>query len=73
MIAPEGSSLAYVDRYLRRVEQIAAEEVQNGNARRTLARSGNFGGGGDVNVGRVVLPLVPWDQREESATPSRHA
>ena len=23
--------------------------------------------GGDVNVGRVVLPLNPWDQREESA------
>jgi multidrug efflux pump len=68
VVAPEGSSLAYVDRYLRRVEQIAAEEVHNGNARRTLVRSGNFGGGGDVNVGRVVLPLVPWDQRLESAT-----
>jgi multidrug efflux pump len=68
VVAPEGSSLAYVDRYLRRVEQIAGEEVRNGNARRTLTRSGNFGGGGDVNVGRVVLPLVPWDQREESAT-----
>jgi multidrug efflux pump len=68
VVAPEGSSLAYVDRYLRRVEQIADEEVKNGNARRTLTRSGNFGGGGDVNVGRVVLPLVPWDQRKESAT-----
>ena len=68
LTAPEGSSLAYLDRYLRQVEQIAAEEVKNGNARRTLTRSGNFGGGGDVNVGRVVLPLVPWDQREESAS-----
>ncbi len=66
--APEGASLAYIDRYMRRVEQFAADEVKNGNARRTLARSGNFGGGGDVNVGRVVLPLVPWDQREESAS-----
>jgi len=67
VVAPEGASLAYVDRYLRRVEQIAGEEVKNGNARRTLTRSGNFGGGGDVNVGRVVLPLVPWDDRKESA------
>jgi multidrug efflux pump len=65
--APEGASLAYIDRYLRRVEQVAAEEVKNGNALRTLARSGNFGGGGDVNFGRIFLPLAPWDQRDESA------
>ena len=35
-----------------------SEEVENGQrAARAVARSGNFGGGGDVNVGRVVLPL----------------
>jgi len=65
--APEGASLRYIDRYLRQVEKVAFDEVDRGNARRILARSGNFGGGGDVNVGRVVLPLNPWDQRSESA------
>jgi len=65
--APEGASLSYIDRYLRQVEKVAFDEVDRGNARRILARSGNFGGGGDVNVGRVVLPLNPWDQRSESA------
>jgi multidrug efflux pump len=65
--APEGSSLQYVDRYLRQVEAIASDEVARGNARRVLTRSGNWGGGGDVNIGRVMTPLNPWDDREESA------
>ncbi len=68
LTAPEGASLSYLDRYLRQVEAVAAEEVRNGNARRVLTRSGNWGGGGDVNVGRVVLPLTPWDERSESST-----
>ncbi|MET0499326.1 MAG: efflux RND transporter permease subunit [Steroidobacteraceae bacterium] len=67
LTAPEGASLPYLDRYLKQVEAVATDEVKRGNARRVLARSGNFGGGGDVNVGRVVLPLNPWDQRKESA------
>lgn len=66
--APEGASLGYLDRYLRQVEAVALEEVSNGNARRVLTRSGNWGGGGDVNVGRVILPLTPWDARTESST-----
>ena len=32
-----------------------------------LTRSGNWGGGGDVNVGRVILPLAHWDERSETA------
>ena len=44
------------------------EEVEKGNVRRMLTRIGNFGGGGDVNVGRVVLSLSSsWDERKESA------
>ena len=31
LTAPEGSSLAYVDRYLRQVEAVAADEVKRGN------------------------------------------
>jgi multidrug efflux pump len=49
------------------VEAIAVDEVTRGNAKRVLTRSGNWGGGGDVNIGRVVTPLNPWDEREESA------
>jgi multidrug efflux pump len=67
--APEGASLQYLDRYLRQIELVAQEEMKNGNARRMLARSGAFGGsgGGDVNTGRVMLPLNKWSERKESA------
>jgi multidrug efflux pump len=65
--APEGSSLAYLDRYLQQIEEIAADEVKRGNALRVVARSGAFGGG-EVNSGRVMLPLTEWDQRDETAT-----
>jgi multidrug efflux pump len=67
LTAPEGASLQYTDRYLRQVEQIVDEEVKRGNVRRMMARTGNFGGGGGVNVGRVFLVLSPWDERKESA------
>jgi multidrug efflux pump len=67
LTAPEGASLAYLDRYLKQAELVAQEEVRSGNALRVLTRSGNFGGGGDVNVGRIFLPLSAWGEREESA------
>jgi multidrug efflux pump len=65
--APEGSSIGYLDRQLRQVEEIAAAEVENGNARRVNVRTGGFGRGGDVTTGMVILPLSLWDQRDESA------
>jgi len=67
LTAPEGSSLQYMERYLQQVEQFAMAEVQKGNARRILSRIGNYGGGGDVSVGRVVLSLSDFDERKESA------
>ncbi|RPH46382.1 MAG: efflux RND transporter permease subunit, partial [Lysobacterales bacterium] len=67
LTAPEGSSLQYVDRYLRQVETVVMEEMEAGNVRRMLTRTGSFGGGGDVNVGRVFMALSPWEDREESA------
>ncbi len=63
--APEGSSITYLDRQLREVEQIAMDEVRNGNARRVLTRSGGFGRSAEVNIGRVIMPLTPWDERDE--------
>src|SRR5690349_4078601 len=65
--APEGSSIGYLDRQLRQVEQVSMAEVENGNARRVNARSGGFGRNADTNTGFVILPLNLWDQREESA------
>ena len=40
--APEGSSIQYLDRQLRQVEEIAMAEVENGNARRVITRIGRF-------------------------------
>lgn len=65
--APEGSSLGYLDRQMRQVEEIAMAEVDNGNARRVNVRTGGFGRQGDVSTGMVILPLNLWDQRDESA------
>src|SRR5690606_9614180 len=65
--APEGASLSYVDSYLRQVEVIAMEEVERGTVKRVQTRAGAFGGGGDVNIGRIFMVLNDWDKREESA------
>lgn len=67
LTAPEGSSLQYLDRYLRQVEEVVMEEVERGNVRRFNSRSPNFGGGTDVNTGFVSLNLSDWDERTESA------
>ena len=62
--APEGSSLQYIDRYLRQIEAVVMKEMEAGNVRRMLTRTGSFGGGGDVNVGRVFMALSPWEDRD---------
>lgn len=64
--APEGSSLQYLDRYLRQVEQVVKEEVERGNVRRFNSRAPTFGGT-DMNSGFVSLNLSEWDERTESA------
>ncbi len=65
--APEGASLANLDRYISQVEAIAADEVAAGNAARVIVRSGSFGSQGDVNAGTVYMPLTLWNQRKDSA------
>jgi multidrug efflux pump len=65
--APEGSSVGYLDRQLRQVEQVAMAEVENGNARRVNVRSGGFGRNADFSTGFIFMPLNLWDQRHESA------
>ncbi|MFZ9708728.1 MAG: efflux RND transporter permease subunit [Steroidobacteraceae bacterium] len=65
--APEGASLANLDRYLRQLEEILAAEVEAGNVRRLITRSGSWGSSGDVNAGTVYMPMTLWEEREESA------
>ncbi len=67
LTAPEGSSIGYLDRQLRQVEEIAMDEVERGNARRVNTRSGGFGRNADANTGMVFMPLNLWDVRDESA------
>ncbi|MEQ1579669.1 MAG: efflux RND transporter permease subunit [Steroidobacteraceae bacterium] len=67
--APEGASLAYMDRYLQQVEKIVQSEIELGNAERMIARTGGFGGRGnsDVTSGMIFLPLKSWGDRKDAA------
>ena len=65
--APEGASLANLDRYLTQIETVMADEVKRGNGRIVAVRSGSFGSTGDVNVGTLYMPLTLWDERDETA------
>ncbi|AMN47854.1 multidrug transporter AcrB [Steroidobacter denitrificans] len=67
LTGPEGASLQYMGRYLAQAEAIVAQEVRRGNVSRVMTRSGDWGGGGDVSVGRLLLVLSNFDERTESA------
>jgi multidrug efflux pump len=65
--APDGSSLDYTVGYIKKVEEIMMVDEEQGDVLRVLGRSGSWGGGADVNTGRVVAPLQVWSKRERSA------
>jgi multidrug efflux pump len=65
--APDGSSLDYTLGYIKKVEEIIMADKEKGDVLRVLGRSGSWGGGADVNTGRVVAPLEVWSKRERSA------
>jgi multidrug efflux pump len=65
--APDGSSLDYTVGYIKQVEEIMMVDEEKGDVLRVLGRSGSWGGGADVNTGRVVAPLEVWSKRERSA------
>jgi multidrug efflux pump len=67
---PEGSSLAYMDRYLAQVERIAQTEIDRGNASLMVARTGGPGSRGpsDVTSAMVFLLLKPVGEREDAAS-----
>jgi multidrug efflux pump len=65
--APDGSSLEYTASYVDQIEKIMMAEKAEGDVLRVGTRSGNFGGGSDVNTARVFAPLALWSKRERSA------
>ena len=65
--APDGSSLDYTVGYIKKVEEIMMVDEEKGDVLRVLGRSGSWGGGADVNTGRVIAPLEVWSKRERSA------
>ena len=67
MRGPEGASPDYMDRQVRQLEAMAIPLVEEGYARRILARSGMANAGGDVNTTFSYIPLVPWKERDKSA------
>ncbi len=69
MNGPEGASLDYMDRHVRILEGMAAQQIETGDVVRVSARvPGGFGGAGSqVNEARGFLLLAPWSERERTA------
>jgi multidrug efflux pump len=67
MRAPEGATAAYMDRQVQGVEALLMGYVRDGEIRRVVARSGMWGGGGDVNTAFVYMPLPATSERPRSA------
>lgn len=64
VIAPEGATLEYTDRYMREVEKILLPLPERRGLFTAIGLS--FGGPGQVTNGIVFLPLKPRDEREKS-------
>ena len=60
VIAPEGATLAYTDRYQRMVEELMGEIPEIDNVFSIVGR------GGSPNGGFVVGRLKPWEERDRS-------
>jgi multidrug efflux pump len=46
---------------------VAQDEVERGNAKRVITRTGGFGRAAEVNTGMVNLPLNLWEERDDNA------
>lgn len=65
--APDGASLDYTLSHVKQVEKILQTDTEKGDVLRVLSRSGNRGGGADVNTARIFAPMSLWSQRDRSA------
>ncbi len=69
LMAPEGSSLDYMDRHAREAEEILLREVANGDVVRGNIRvPGGFGSATELNQARGFVLLAPWGERRRSAS-----
>jgi multidrug efflux pump len=70
--APEGSSMEYIDRYARQLEQIEMSAIEKGDIDRVLIRVPGQGGSdlrtGDINTARGFVMFKPWHERERTAS-----
>ncbi len=64
---PEGASFDYMDDQISAIEDIAIRQVEAGEARRTIVRTGGRGGDSEISVAFMYMPLEPQDQRRHSA------
>ncbi|HSE62179.1 MAG TPA: efflux RND transporter permease subunit [Thermoanaerobaculia bacterium] len=64
MIAPEGSTLQYVDRYARQIEEIYMAVPERAGLFTGIGLTGE--GPGRVTDGFFFLPLKPFEERERS-------
>jgi multidrug efflux pump len=65
--APEGTSLEYMDRYTRQMEEVLLDEIGDSESvRRFLTRVPGSWGGAEVNSARSIVLLENWDVRDES-------
>ncbi|HEY1078023.1 MAG TPA: efflux RND transporter permease subunit, partial [Fontimonas sp.] len=65
--APEGASLSYTQAYLDQVEAELLQKLGKGEVARVLARIPDFGGGEEVNSGRLTISLEDWGDRQRSS------
>jgi multidrug efflux pump len=64
LVAPEGSTLAYTDRYARQIEEIYTAVPERAGLFTAIGLTGE--GPGRVTDGFFFLPLKPFSQRERS-------
>ncbi len=67
MRAPEGATPGYMDRQVQTVENELMPYVASGDMKRVVARTGMWGGGGDVNTAFIYMPLESRTVRERSS------
>ncbi|MYL02102.1 MAG: efflux RND transporter permease subunit, partial [Gammaproteobacteria bacterium] len=64
---PEGASFDYMDDQISQIEDIAIRQVEAGEARRTIIRTGGWGAGSDITAAFMYMPLESHDERRFTA------
>lgn len=65
LTTPEGSSFAYTDRFMMKVQQMVNDSIPEKQVNITITSPG-FGGAGSTNSGFVRMGLVPPGDRDKT-------